>query len=173
MPEQQRTTDADCNGRSPAPVHKNVRWEERDVSVLGFFLVGAAIGLFGAGLLLVVRLMLWHEEQVLAQRKASGFPLVSQPSGQLPAEPKLEPINRLENVKSSDGFSRYLQQERQLHSYGETSDDGFVHVPIEQAMKIIVDKLPIRELQPSDARSHGLVNAGEANSGRMFREEHH
>ena len=49
--------------------------------------------------------------------------------------------------------------------------EGFVRIPVERAMKLLENKLPARAAPPAEQaeRSGGLVNAGESNSGRMFR----
>lgn len=54
-------------------------------------------------------------------------------------------------------------------------ENGFVRIPIEQAMAWVVrtDKLPARQQPPASERrkENGLLDAGESNSGRMFRKE--
>ncbi len=64
--------------------------------------------------------------------------------------------------------------ESELHNYGPAERSGYVHIPIERAMQLIPEKLPVRKDQPSDdqlRRQNGLVDDGEPNSGRMFREK--
>ena len=62
-------------------------------------------------------------------------------------------------------------KEKALHSYGSTADKGFVRVPIEQAMKAVAGTLPVAKesSQGRAAKGNGLLEAGESNSGRMFR----
>jgi hypothetical protein len=52
-------------------------------------------------------------------------------------------------------------------------EDGFVRIPIEQAMRLLANKLPARPLPPASERhkENGLLDAGTSNSGRMFRKE--
>ena len=52
-------------------------------------------------------------------------------------------------------------------------DQGFVRIPIDQAMALLENKLPARQEPPAgqSRRQNGLVDAGESNSGRMFREK--
>jgi hypothetical protein len=54
-------------------------------------------------------------------------------------------------------------------------ENGFVRIPIQQAMAWIVrtGKLPARQQSPASERrkENGLLDAGESNSGRMFRKE--
>ena len=60
-----------------------------------------------------------------------------------------------------------------LYSYGPTHDEDYVHVPIDEAMKQLANKLPVREAPSAEQarREGGLVDAGESNSGRMFRKK--
>jgi hypothetical protein len=69
----------------------------------------------------------------------------------------------------SDVSKRLAAKEKALDSYGPTTEKGFIHIPIQQAMKAIAGKLPIRKQpQASTAASSGLLDGGESNSGRMF-----
>ncbi len=61
-------------------------------------------------------------------------------------------------------------KEKALHSYGPTAEKGFVQIPIEQAMKAVAGTLPVaKESSPGRAAKNGLLEAGQSNSGRMFR----
>ena len=59
-----------------------------------------------------------------------------------------------------------------LNSYGPTDEEGFVHIPIERAMEY-AGRPSCRSARAvtTDRRGNdnGLVDAGESNSGRMFR----
>jgi hypothetical protein len=65
--------------------------------------------------------------------------------------------------------------EATLDSYGPSDDEGFIRVPIDRAMDFLVGRLPVRKEQPQKksgdgkARDRGMVNAGDSNSGRLFR----
>ena len=52
-------------------------------------------------------------------------------------------------------------------------EKGFVRIRIDRAMAILENKLLSRQEPPASQRrkANGLVDAGESNSGRMFREE--
>jgi hypothetical protein len=52
-------------------------------------------------------------------------------------------------------------------------EHGFIRIPIRRAMDLLANKLPARQEPPVSQRrkANGLVDAGESNSGRMFREE--
>jgi len=103
--------------------------------------------------------------------RESPFPLAPEPSKTLPPEPRLEQLDRLKGVESSNAYERQLSKEEVLASYGPTEEKGFVHIPIEQAMHYLAGKLPARPEQADDQRASGLLDAGGPNSGRMFRTE--
>jgi hypothetical protein len=52
-------------------------------------------------------------------------------------------------------------------------ENGFVRIPIEEAMTLLANKLPARPSPPARERQkeNGLVDAGASNSGRLFRKE--
>lgn len=90
---------------------------------------------------------------------------------QLPEAPRLEPLDSKEATTTSNVFANQLAMERQLHSYGDTEEEGYVHIPIEQAMTQVIGELPASpgETKPP-ARSFGLAEGGESNSGRVYSE---
>jgi hypothetical protein len=159
-------------GHSPDLLeHPTVRYETSDASfrwVLG--LVVAAV-VFLAVVLFVIQRFFSSYESYQAKIKASNYPLSSGPSPSLPSEPRLEQINRMEDIQSGNVHLREQSKESRLNRYG-TVGDGYVHIPIDRAMYLLADKLPVRPEQPSEeqaTRANGLVNAGASNSGRMFR----
>ncbi len=103
--------------------------------------------------------------------KKSPYPLAPGPSTALPAEPRLEQVDRLAGVESPNVYERMSGKEEILNSYGDTPEKDFVHIPIERAMKLLENKLPARAAPSAAAarKGGGLVDAGESNSGRMFR----
>ena len=62
-------------------------------------------------------------------------------------------------------------KEKLLHSYGSTAEKGFIQIPIEQAIKAVAGTLPVaaESSKGHAAKGNGLLEAGESNSGRMFR----
>ncbi len=157
--------------------HPSVKNEPSDVSFrwIGIILLGA-MGL--AVIIFVAVLIFFHRynDYQSAIRKSS-FPLA--PSGgerleQLPPEPRLEQLDRLRRIEKPNVYLREATKEAVLESYGETGEDGFIHVPIERAMKYLAGKLPARKDQSktaADKHANGLINSGASNSGRLFREE--
>ena len=126
----------------------------------------------------VVLWTLWwsfgHYNDYQAAIKRSSFPLAATPRETLPSTPRLEQLNRMEGVATSSVYQRQATKEDMLNRYGRTEEKGFVQIPIERAIsKLLEDKLPVRkEPPPGDRkRANGLVDAGESNSGRMFREK--
>jgi hypothetical protein len=155
---------------SQAPSHPSVRYEESDASLHWVLAVTGAAIVMGAIIFYVVfRLFVGYDEREAAV-KASEYPLAAESSGRLPPEPRLEQIDRLAGAES--GNSPAKSNEAVLRSYGPTSREGYVHIPIDRALELLDNKLPVREQQPSDEqakRQNGLVDGGEPNSGRMFR----
>jgi hypothetical protein len=80
----------------------------------------------------------------------------------LPPEPRLEQIDHMQNKLSGTVDQRQA-------AYEPPAEKGFVHIPIEDAMKKIVDQLPVREQPPDHGKDRGLLDDGLSNSGRMFR----
>ena len=83
----------------------------------------------------------------------------------------MEQINRMEKIEKGNVYLREETKEAKLANYGPVGD-GYVHIPIDRAMDLLADKLAARPEQPSEEqakRQNGLVDAGEPNSGRMFR----
>ncbi len=74
-------------------------------------------------------------------------------------------------IERPNVYERQASREEILNSYGPTTEEGFVHIPIERAMKMLENKLPARAEPPADQtrRSDGLVDSGEPNSGGIFR----
>ena len=67
---------------------------------------------------------------------------------------------------------RLGDEQEELNRYGASEEKGFVHIPIQEAIKATAGKLPIRKQQPSEAvKDNGLIDAGQSNSGRMFKGE--
>jgi hypothetical protein len=153
------------------PQHPTVRFEPTDVSLRGVLIVGAVF-------VVLAPLFFWgvwswfsrynsHESTI----KASPFPLAEQPSMKLPAEPRLEQLDRMAD-KPADAFGPLERKEDVLNGFGPTNEPGFVHIPIKRAMALIVDKLPAdKGPPPGPQKNTGLLDDGEPNSGRVYRGE--
>jgi hypothetical protein len=154
--------------------HPSVRHEKTDVSfpwILRLLLGSAVL----AVIVFASILWLFHDFSAYeSNRGKTAFPLAPDPAkrlGTLPPEPRLEQIDRLRGIEVSNFYKREEAREKVLGSYGSIpGETGFVHVPIDQAMKYLAGKLPARAEKPNaDGRVQGLVDGGEPNSGRMFR----
>jgi hypothetical protein len=113
----------------------------------------------------------WFQEAAQADIKASSYPLAPGLSTQLPREPRLEQLDRMAAAENPEASKRLADKEKALHRYGPAAEKGFVHIPIEQAIRAVAGNLPVAK-QPSPGtpvHNNGLLDAGASNSGRMFR----
>jgi hypothetical protein len=148
--------------------HPEVRYERSDASfvwILGLILGAMA---FAALVHYLVLVFFFDYRDYQSAIKKSPFPLAPGISDVLPRQPHLEPLDRLEKVERSNVYVREANREEVLNSYGLTNEEGFVHVPIQEAMKYLENKLPARAAPADRQRDSGLVDAGESNSGRLF-----
>jgi hypothetical protein len=154
-------------------VHADIRFEPTDVNVRGVLLV--LLGAFVIiGLLLAVVLLLFRgEERHEARAKASSLPLAAQAADRLPPEPRLEQLDRLHEIETSNIGWRDASDESRLHSYGPTDAAGYIHVPIDWAMDEAAKRLPVAESVDSSGKaaptkSRGLLDAGEPGSDQTI-----
>ncbi len=163
----------DENRHPEAPAsHATVRYERTDAKFRYILATILLAMLLAAGIHSVLLWFLYHYEGYQADIKASPYPLATQPSTALPPEPRLEELNRYVNIERSNVYERQQKREFTLDTYGPTGEEGYVHVPIGQAMKVLANQLPVRPAASAGRRrENGLVDAGESNSGRMFRKE--
>jgi hypothetical protein len=153
------------------PVHPSVRYEPTDVNFLGFLLVLVV----AAAVLFFVFTIVWRFYKELnnyeSQIRRSRFPLAPAPAMRLPPEPRLEELDRAEGVERPNVYRREEAKEEALRAVGPADEPGFVRVPVERAMKAVAGKLPAEPgARQRAAKSRGLVDGGEPNSGRLFRE---
>jgi hypothetical protein len=151
--------------------HPEVRSERSDASFRAVLavLVAAAV----AGVVTHVVLLKYYANQLdeQAEIKKSPYPLAPVPATGLPREPRLEQVDRLEGIQTPNVYKRELAKEEALARYGPTSEEGFVRIPIDRAIALTAGKLPARAAPPADRRRRagGLTDAGDPNSGRLFR----
>lgn len=150
--------------------HPRVQREVRDVRfrlILAFVVITV---LAGAAELYVVWELFQEEEHVAEPAATPRYPLAARHRNVLPKEPRLEQINRIQGVESGNVRRIETIDLDKLNRFGPTSDEGYIHIPIDAALGLVVEKLPVRESSGADDyRSRGLVDGGESNSGRMFR----
>lgn len=151
--------------------HPHIRYEPRDVNfrwVLGLTLGALVLAAFVHWIIWVFFL---KYDVYQSNIKRSRYPLAATPANGLPAEPRLEQPKRLAKDLDENVYLREASREAVLASYGQTREKGYVHIPIERAMEMLAGKLPSRRQPPGDDRkSSGLLDSGEPNSGRIFRE---
>ena len=135
------------------PAASPVRTEHTDVNIRGVLYTGAGmivatvlVYLAGWGTLAHFRAREW-------EGKRSQFPLAVQDGDHLPPKPRLEQIDRMEEIRSGayEARPRYAEERRRLESYGWVDEEKkIVHIPIERAMKVLAepDRLPARERKP-------------------------
>ncbi len=155
------------------PEHPEVRYEHSDANFRAILFIILGTMALAALIQTAVLAFFYDYRDYQADIKKSPYPLAPTPSTALPAGPRLEQVDRLAGVETANIYERMESKEKVLNSYGDTPEKGFVHIPIEQAMKWLEDKkmLPARPAPSAEQveKSSGLVDAGESNSGRMFR----
>jgi hypothetical protein len=153
------------------PENPSVRHERTDASLRAILMVAVGAMVFAAVAFYLLLMFFESEQKREAAIKKSPFPLAPGPSTALPREPRLEQIDRLAGVETPNVFERESAKLEVLNGYGPTPEEGFIHVPIDQAMGFLADKLPTRPEPPADQRrrSAGLIDAGASNSGQLFR----
>ena len=140
-----------------------VSYERRDIRLRLVLALLASAGCLVVLVSFAISWFYWAEES--AQKTAKGSTESLAPV--LTREPRLEQIDKLAGAEGSHVDQRLAAQERMLNSYGPTAEKGFVHIPIQQAIEAVADKLPVRKQPPGQAAN----NSGESNSGRMIRGE--
>jgi hypothetical protein len=162
-------THFDESPGEPGQENPSIKYERRDVPFRGIFII-ATIGVaVGATIFALIYWFFLADTRRLAYRRESEFPLAEHPSNALPAKPRLEEVDRREGTPGEDVFRRLVAQEEQLETYGETTEKGFVHIPIHRAMESLAGQLPVRKERPTTSRDNGLVDSGASNSGRLLR----
>ncbi len=146
--------------------HSNAAYERKDVN---FGCILALIIVTGCTFAVMFALD-WYffhtERQIQSESKNSPYTRSSAGPPSLPPPPRLDQIDRMEMPPQKNYSARVAEMVRQLHSSGPTTEKGFVHIPIEQAMKDIVKQLPVRK-QPSNEALRP-IHPGSSNSGRML-----
>jgi hypothetical protein len=153
--------------------HPTVSYETTDVR---YRLVLAVIGLavcLGAVQFFIIREYFWSRATAQASRKESSFPTAPKPDLSLPAEPRLEQLDRTSVTGTSSAFRGEAAKIKVLNGYGPSDESGFVHIPIDDAMRLVLKELPVRnEKNQSSQNSEGLLGYGDSNSGRILRGAH-
>jgi len=165
-------------GSRPAggpPEHADVAYETEDASFAWIAAITAGGAILAGVILYAVWLFFQDYRGYQAAIKTSPYPLgqaPANPNQTLPQGPRLEQVNRLAGIEKGDVYLREEAQEKKLHQFARTAEQGYVRIPIEEAMRLVPRTLPARpESQADHHRENGLVDSGASNSGRMFREK--
>jgi hypothetical protein len=155
------------------PVRPDNRYEERDVSFRAVMIVTIASCVVGVVVFFGVRGFYWAAIKSDVRGDAALAPAdrpSDKPTEQLPPEPRLELLDRLQKTPASN-VSRWEQgEEKSLEKYAPSDEKGLVRIPLELAEELMPSRLKARPAsEVPKFRDKGLVDAGESNSGRMFR----
>src|SRR5437868_8620098 len=102
------------------------------IALVAVAAIGIGFGIIGAHVRFDQELRQW-QHRYSAEKPASSV--------ELPAQPRLEPLEP-HSAKSSAAFvSLQREQEATLRDYGRTADEGFVHIPIDKAIERLAKKL--------------------------------
>ena len=123
-------------GDSQAPHH-----EESDVNVRGVFAFALALVIVGAFIHFVVWVLFSFFAGQASRKAAPEFPLAIQQENRVPPEPRLQTNPR------QDLTDLHAQEDAILNTYGWADKNaGVVRIPIDQAMKLAVQRgLPARQ----------------------------
>jgi hypothetical protein len=172
----------DADGRRPAsqvPRHPDAPYEEKDLHVGPILALLVATACVFATMFAVDWYFFHAQKRSEAQKKKSPYPFATRATSSLPQAPRLDQIDRMEEQPGQRYADQLAEMERQLHASGPADEKGFVHIPIERAMKEIVKQLPLRKGPPAQAFPKEAapqrpgwqekpVHPGDSNSGRML-----
>jgi len=166
VPMQSPSSDSPAGEAKNAKVH----FEPTDISLRGVLIVVVVAGLLMPLHQFCMMMFFQHEERSERVGHPAELPRTMDENGVLPVEPRLEQLDRLAGIATPDDGRQQMLAEATLNSYGSTQDKEFVHVPIHWAMEQVVSRLPVNVSKSHGPVSNrGLLDAGEPNSGRMFR----
>lgn len=125
-----------------------------------FWLFIAAI-LTHFGLAGVYKLMI--DQGVKSEATERRYPLAAGEEQQLP------PVPRLQQFPRNELYTFRTEERDRLESYGwENKAAGTVHIPIEEAMKLTVERgLPVQAVDPGQTATLGMMPA-DSSSGRTL-----
>jgi hypothetical protein len=170
-PDPDHAAEATSGTEPSPPLRPDNRYESRDVRFRWVLIVAVLGCCIGAVIFFLVRGFYWAVLESRSDGQATAFAPRETPTGQLPPEPRLELLDRLEKTPASNVSKWERGEEKALETYGSSDEKGFVRIPLQRAMEPQLVRLKAR--QESDRprfKDKGLVDAGESNSGRMFRE---
>ena len=158
-------------GSEPSPpVRPEIRFEERDVRFRWVLIVAVVSCVIGGAIFVLVRGFYQVVLESRPEGQATAFAPSEKPTSQLPPEPRLELLDRRAKSPASNVSNWEQGQEKSPERYGPSDEKGYVRIPLQRALQIVAGHLPARkEADQPKYKDKGLVDAGESNSGRMFR----
>jgi len=118
--------------------HGEIRTEHKDVNVRAVLYVGA--GLIVVGIISYIASYLTFQ----ALQRGEGRATRSEQRQRLPPEPRLEQVDRMKTWGEPTP-PLYAEEEQRLDSYGWVNKEKqIVHIPIERAMKLLVEEKRLR-----------------------------
>jgi hypothetical protein len=128
----------------------------------------AKFGLWLGVTAIVVHLGIWVMWNTMVGRaketQEQRYPLAVSSDAKLPPEPRLQQFPR------NEAYSFRVKEQERLHSYGYINKEaGVVHIPIEEAMKLTIERgLPSRTEDPTQPAATPGQMASDASSGRVM-----
>jgi hypothetical protein len=148
----------ESHNSAPAPVHKDVSFEERDVKVstIYWYLIALGIATVASA---VICVYIWKFADSLADSSEPSMPASKQAMGKayrtMPPEPRLQGIYGHESDPQKDMREKRaadLEANEKLEWVDQSA--GIVQIPVKDAMKLIAEKgLPALESPPSSSAS--------------------
>ena len=145
-----------------------VRYERRDITLRWLLILLAAAASFAVIHYYSTWKYYWWKADIEAAAKRSPYPAAPRLPVNLPPPPRLEQLDLVSEGEAVTTNRRLAAQEASLHEYGPSSEKGFVHIPIEQAMRIVAaEAAATPSTDPDDGQV--VLGSGEADSGRSLR----
>jgi hypothetical protein len=169
-PNFENQSEPNPSAEASPPVRPENRFETRDVRFRWVLLVTVVGCCVGAAIFVLVRGFYWAALELRSDGESTASRPHEKPASELPPEPRLELLDRLEKTPASNVARWENGEEKSLERYGPSDEKGYVRIPLERAMQLLAGHLPARkDGDRPKFKDRGLVDAGESNSGRMFR----
>jgi hypothetical protein len=127
------------------PLHNvAVRHERTDASFGCILAIGIFFVLLGALVFgIIFRSMNAFSERD-KQMKDTRYPLTTEKRDSIPPAPRLEGIDRLLPGTVSESTEALESKAASLHAYGPASEPGYVRIPIERAMELLLQQKSLK-----------------------------
>ena len=120
---------------NPDTDNPEVRHETSDINIHGVLIFGAGLAFGTVFIGFLVWLLFVYFDARATSTAAPQFPLAASQTGRVPPEPRLQTAPR------QDLLDLRAKEDELLRSYGWVDKSaGVVRIPIEQAMKLVVER---------------------------------